>query len=124
MSVKLKVGEIAKVKEGPHEGVVGVLFWQGKSRMDAERARFGLRDADGTAYWVDETVLEKAELPIEPASFGFGDRVLAVDGDARGKQGSVFWMGVSKYRPGIRRYGIHDDAGQRWFADSNELRAA
>ena len=122
--MKLKVGDVAKVSEGPHAGVVGVLFWKGKSRMDAQRARFGLKDSEGTVYWLEETVLEKGELPMEPEAFRFGERVLAVEGDARGKQGNVFWMGVSKYRPGIRRYGVRDDEGERWFADSNELRAA
>lgn len=124
MSAKLKVGEIAKVTQGRHEGVVGVLFWKGQSRMDEKRSRFGLRDSDGTVYWLDETVLEKGTLELEPAAFRFGDRVLAVEGEARGKQGSVFWMGLSKHRPGLRRYGVKDDTGDRWFADSTELKAA
>lgn len=121
----LKVGEIAKVKEGPHAGVVGVLFWKGKSRLDETRARFGLRDTEGTVYWLEEKLLERGELPMEPIAFQFGDRVFAVDGDARGKQGQVFWMGASKYRPGVRRYGVrNEDTGDSFFADSIELRAA
>ncbi len=124
MSVNLKVGDTARVKSGPHEGVVGVLFWRGQSRRDAQRSRFGLRDTEGEVYWVEDHVLERGELKLEPVAFGFGDRVLAIDGRARGKAGQVFWMGASKYRPGTRRYGVRDDEGESWFADSNELQAA
>lgn len=124
MSVSLKIGDFAKVTEGRHEGVSGIVFWKGKSRVDEQRARYGLRDADGEVYWLDDDVVEKAKIDLEPVAFRFGDRVLAVEGDARGKQGSVFWMGASKYRPGLRRYGVRGDAGDSWFADSVELKAA
>ena len=124
MSATLKVGDFAKVTQGPHEGVEGLLFWRGQSRRDEQGSRFGLRDREGTVYWIEGASLEKTTFPLEPAAFRFGDRVLGIEGDVRGKHGEVFWMGTSKYRPGLRRYGVKSEGGDAWFADSDELRAA
>ena len=89
--------------------------------------RYGLRGDDGETYWCDETHLgpeEGAPPPPEggsaPVALAKGARASITKGPSAGVEGEVFWVGDSRYGPGMR-YGIKDDAGETHWADSHQV---
>ena len=118
------------VVAGKSEGTRGVVFWEGENKFGSGK-RFGVKDANGDAHWVDEEHVEidddppkdaggppKQEQTEPPHEKGTAVRVIA--GDAEGAEGEIFWVGESKFRGGSR-YGIKDENGDTHWADHDEV---
>lgn len=109
-------------------GVRGQIFWIGENKY-GDGMRYGLRGDDGETYWCDESHLGPEETaPPAPEGGGpkealdKGARVSITKGPSAGVEGEVFWVGESRYGPGMR-YGIKDDAGETHWADSHQVEA-
>ncbi len=123
------MGTNVKVVAGKSAGVRGVVFWQGDNKF-GDGKRFGVKDASGTAHWVDQDHVEiDTEAPEAPAvdkqdqtepPHDKGTAVKVVSGEAEGAEGEIFWIGESKFRGGSR-YGIKDEEGQTHWVDHDEV---
>ncbi|MEZ4335309.1 MAG: hypothetical protein R3B82_01660 [Sandaracinaceae bacterium] len=110
-------------------GIRGQIFWVGENKY-GDGMRYGLRGDDGETYWCDQSHLgpEDAAPPPPEGSTGpkeaidKGARVSITKGPSAGVEGEVFWVGESRYGPGMR-YGIRDEAGETHWADSHQVEA-
>ncbi len=113
-------------------GMRGEIFWVGENKYGPGQ-RFGVRGDDGETYWVDasHTVAER-DAPDPPpkiekregATFDKGDRVTIVGGgQGEGVTGEVFWIGESKFGPGMR-YGVRAGEDATYWVDGAHLQAA
>lgn len=107
-------------------GVRGQVFWIGENKY-GDGMRYGLRGDDGETYWCDASHLgPEADAPPPPATdaakpaFAKGARLSITKGPGAGVEGEVFWVGESRFGPGMR-YGIKDDAGETHWADSHQV---
>lgn len=107
---KFAKGDRAAILSGRNAGVRGSVFWVGPNKF-GEGMRYGLRDDHGTTHWVDGAELgAEADAPPPPEvppkpPLDKGARVRITGGRDAGKTGEVFWVGESRYGPGMR-YGV------------------
>lgn len=127
---KYEKGDRAAIVSGKQDvGVRGSVFWIGPNKW-GPGMRYGLRGDDGATYWVDESNLgdEEGAPPApeveeveEREKLGKGDRVKIVKGrEGVGKEGSIFWVGESRYGKGMR-YGVKGDDEATYWADGTEV---
>lgn len=126
MSDEIGKGSSVRIVGGKDDGVTGRVFWEGPNKFGPGR-RYGLKDANGTTFWVDEDHVElHGDQPEKKEATGDvfekGDRVRIVAGDAKGHSGTVFWVGESKFGPG-KRFGVRGDDGETYWADQGEAEA-
>ena len=120
-------GDRAAIVSGrKNVGVRGQIFWIGENKY-GPGVRYGLRGDDGETYWVDESNIGSedgappAPAPPEPKeTLEKGSRVSITKGASAGAEGEVFWVGESKYGPGMR-YGVKDDEGETHWADEHQV---
>ncbi len=127
---ELPKGTKVDVVAGKSSGKSGEIFWSGPNKY-GPGVRYGVRDEDGEAHWVDAAHVVKsggasvapAEQPKEPkaprapAKYKKGDTVTVAAGSVSGE---VFWVGDSKFGDGAR-YGVRDENGDTHWVDENEL---
>lgn len=125
----------------PHEnqGVQGFVFWTGPDRYNEELLRLGVKDQDGTAYWVNSDQVKALDGAAAAAGGGNGaarpangaprPAAAAPDGPApeRGSMvqwatgtGKVFWCGPSKFGDGIR-VGVEDNSGEKHWLEAHQV---
>lgn len=123
-------GDRAAVVSGAKDlGVRGEVFWVGENKY-GPGLRYGLRGDDGETYWVDEANIgTEADAPPAPEPpppdesppIAKGARVEITGGrQGKGVVGEVFWVGESKYGPGMR-YGIRADDEQTYWIDGRHV---
>ncbi|MEM9070084.1 MAG: hypothetical protein AAGE52_16370 [Myxococcota bacterium] len=120
-STQVALGAQVQITKGPDRGVVGWVFWQGRSKMDTERKRYGLKTGEGQAFWADEHALEVVAPAPTHVSIDKGTRVRVAGQDGRDQLGEVFWVGVSRARPPMPRYGVRSDRGETFFVDHADV---
>jgi hypothetical protein len=103
-------GDRAAIVEGNGTGMRGEVFWTGPNKY-GPGFRYGLRGDDGATYWVNEEQLgpvdavPEPEIEVPPA-LDKGQRVRITGGrEGVGVEGEIFWVGESRYGPGMR-YGV------------------
>lgn len=106
-------------------GVRGEVFWIGENKYGSG-SRYGLRGDDGDTYWIDETHLgPEGDAPPTPEYeakpvLEKGTHVAIVKGSDAGKEGEIFWVGDSKFGPGMR-YGVRGDDAETYWADERQI---
>ncbi len=122
---KFNKGDRLAITSGRDAGVRGEIFWIGPNKY-GPGMRYGLRTADGATHWVDEAELgPENEAPPEPErpkveALEKGTQVKVVRGRDAGAEGEIFWVGESRYGPGMR-YGIRAPDGGTVWAASGEV---
>ena len=121
--------EVAIVGGKKNVGVRGVVFWTGENKY-GPGFRYGVRDDDGEAYWVDEEKLGSPETAPPPPDkepyvgkpeLAKGTRVEITGGrEGKGETGDVFWVGDSKFGKG-KRYGVRGDDQETYWVDEKDL---
>ncbi len=126
MADEIGKGSRVRIVSGNDEGVRGFIFWQGPNKFGSG-SRFGVKDANGDAFWVDSeevAIDEDAEQPEKKEAtgdvFDKGDRVKIIAGESEGHAGEVFWTGDSRFGPGMR-FGVRGDDGETYWADQGEV---
>ncbi|MEM9070387.1 MAG: hypothetical protein AAGE52_17920 [Myxococcota bacterium] len=128
MSDDIGKGTRVRITGGQGTGQSGAVFWEGPNKFGPGK-RFGVRGDNGETYWVDDENVEiddsapAAAPPVEAeeAKFEKGDAVRVVSGESEGASGEVFWIGESKFRPGMPRYGVRDESGETHWVDQIEV---
>lgn len=126
--------EQAKLEKGARVAIVsgrrgvgmrGEIFWIGENKY-GPGVRYGVRGDDAETYWVDEADLgPEAAVPEPPPPeekpvLDKGQRVVITKGRSKGVEGEVFWVGESKFGPGMR-YGVKGDDDETHWADEQQL---
>ncbi len=109
-------------------GVRGEVFWVGPNRY-GPGFRYGVKARDGRTLWVDEAHVGSEEgAPPEPPPperpvLDKGAPVRITGGrEGVGEEGEVFWVGESKFGPGMR-YGVKNAEGETFWVDEAEVEA-
>ncbi len=114
-------GAEVRITQGPEAGVTGFVFWQGQSKVDPSRQRYGLTSESGQAHWADEDALEMVAGPPRLETLERGRKAWVRDHEGRRVLGEIFWVGMSRRRPPTPRYGLRTRDGDVHWVDAPDV---
>ncbi len=114
-------GAQVRITRGPEAGVTGFVFWEGPSKVDPTRRRYGLSSSEGQAHWADEDALELVAGPPPLEALERGTKAWVRDAEGRRVLGEIFWVGMSRRRPPSPRYGLRTRDGDVYWADAPQV---